>query len=84
MLDLSLNTVNQHCSLPMNLNSNLGNVFCLIPTGSGINAAFIVDLKDVGTWKMDLNEPRQVAIDTELGVLIIEFGVSSYYLLNQL
>ena len=85
MWDLSVNTVNQHCSLPMNLNSNLGNAFCLISTGTGINAAFMVDLKDVGTWKGDLNEPQQVVIDMEFNVLlnvkfrvlIIDFSTSS-------
>ena len=30
----------------------------------------MVDLKDFGTWKGDLNEPRHVAIVTQLGVLL--------------
>ena len=39
-------------------------------TGTGINTVFMVELKDVRTWKGDLNEPRYVAVDTKLGVLL--------------
>ena len=39
----------------------------------------MVDLKDFGTWKGDLNEPRHVAIVTELGVLLnFEIQFSSF------
>ncbi|XP_038071150.1 hexokinase-2-like isoform X2 [Patiria miniata] len=35
--------------------------------GTGINAAYMEQLSNVGTWKGDHNEPRQVVINIEMG-----------------